>query len=144
MKKTLIGLMCSLLLLTGAAAVQDQTSSDSRPRSTLDSLRKELVSVRAELDTAEREMENRNKTLLDRQHQLEYQDPETVALREEIVGLERQLIAKRQQLQTRLALKPEIKDVESERKDLFQTLQRLRDTEAAIQREIAALERNQE
>lgn len=137
-------MVASLLLGGGwAGYAAEEPSVPARPPLSLEVLRKELVAVRSELKAAEQGIEQRNKALREKQHELEYEDPEIVALREELRALERQVLEKRQQLQTRIASKPALKKMEGERRELFQTLQRLRDTEAAIQREIAALERSE-
>lgn len=135
--------MANLLLFAGAALATQDAPPATPQKHDLPTLRKELASVQAELVTAQRNLGEQLKDMRQKQHDLEYQDSELVAIREEMVALEKQVIARREELKTRLALKPAIKELESERKELFRSLQSLRETEAAIQREIAVLERSE-
>lgn len=142
MRKILFCFVANLLLFAGAAFAQE-APADSSQHFDLPTLKKELASVQADLATAQQNLGEKLKEMREKQHELEYQDSEIVAIREEMVALEKQVIAKREDLKTRLALKPAIKELESERKELFRSLQNLRNTEAAIQREIAILERSE-
>lgn len=144
MRKILFCSVANLLLFAGAALAAEEAPTDAPQKFDLPTLRKELTSVQAELVTAQQNLGEQLKEMRQKQHDLEYRDPELVAIREEMVALEKQVIAKREELKTRLALKPAIKELESERKELFRSLQDLRATEAAIQREIAVLERGEE
>ncbi|MBW7909002.1 MAG: hypothetical protein H3C50_08825 [Kiritimatiellae bacterium] len=144
-KRMLIGPAASVLLLVGAmVAAHAQPVAEPSQKPSLETLRGELVSVRSEIDVASRSLAQQSKALATRQREIEYKDPEIVALRDELVALEKQVVEKRKQLQARVALNSDIKALERERKELFQHVQQLRDTEAAIQREITALEHAQE
>ena len=45
----------------------------------------------------------------------------------------------RDQLKVRIALKPELKAIEGERKEIFQKVRELREVKAAIERELAVI-----
>ncbi len=129
----LLFLACCLL---GVSAFHLPASAQAdRPR-----LEAELARVRADLEKGERDLAARQEALRREQHDLEYQDPELVALREKLIALEKQVLETRDQLKARLALKPGIKALEAERKELFHAVRRLRETEAAIRRELAAVD----
>ncbi len=137
MMKPTILLIAGLFVLVGLSDVRAAASGESPPIAT-ERLQSELKQVRAEIEAAQKGLDDKMKQLRERQHQAEYQDPEVVAIREQLLELERQVIRKREELNARLALVPEIKRIEEERRAFFQKLSELRETEAAIQRELAA------
>ena len=71
-----------------------------------------------------------------KQHDLEYQNKECVELREQIVELEKELMGKRKQLDERLEQIPEIKKLNTRRKELFLKIEELKQTEQMILNEI--------
>jgi chromosome segregation ATPase len=101
-------------------------------------LKAELAQVQSELQLARTNLSVRTAALWQRQHDIEYSDPEIKTIRAELVALEKQVLEKRKELQVRLALKPELKTLESERKALFQRVEDLRLNEEVIQREISS------
>lgn len=132
----------SIFLLAGlfASVLVFAAVGDSPPPSAA-MLRSELTKIRAEIESAQKGVDDAMKRLRERQRRIEYEDPEIVAVREELLELERQVLRKREELNAKLALVPEIKRIEEERRDYFHRLRQLRETEAAIQRELAARER---
>lgn len=137
MMKPTILLFAGLLSLFGFTHVRAAASGDSPPITT-EALQSELKQVRAEIEAAQNSLNDKMKQLRERQQQVEYQDPEIVAIREQLLDLERQVMRKREELNARLAVVPDIKRIEEERRAFFQKLSELRETEAAIQRELAA------
>ena len=103
-------------------------------------LTKELAKVRSDIDAAQKSITAQSKVLWKSQHDLEYSDPSLVKLREEITALEKELIGKRQELNLKLSLIPEMKTIDSKRRDLFTNLESLKATEQAIVNEITALD----
>lgn len=142
MNRFVILLSCFVFIVGGALCGVPAQGTKAAP--TLPSLQKELADTRARIDALQGSMAERAKELREQQHAIEYGNPEIMALREEMLALERQLLEKRKNLQVQIALQPEIKKVEEQRRQLFQELQKLRSTEAAIQREITALETKQD
>jgi chromosome segregation ATPase len=128
----------SFSLFSLAVGESDHTAP---PAPSADALRAELEKVRAEIETAQRGLERKMEELRERQHRLEYEHPEIVAVREELLELERRALQKREEIKAKLALIPEIRRIEEERRDYFRKLSELRETEAAIRRELAARER---
>ncbi|HMP74673.1 MAG TPA: hypothetical protein PKE12_00110 [Kiritimatiellia bacterium] len=116
-------------------------SSETPARPSVETLKKELTAVRADIDQSQKSLDRKVKELHVRRERIEFEDPEIAALREALTALERQVIAKREELKARAALVPEIKKIEDERREAFQRLRQLRETEAAIQRELATRER---
>lgn len=137
MMKPSILLIAGLLVLFGISDVRATASGELPPIAT-ERLQSELKVVRAEIEAVQKDLDEKIKQLRERQHQAEYQDPDVVALREQLLELERQVVRKREELNSRLARVPEIKRIEEERRAYFQKLRELRETEAAIQRELAA------
>lgn len=144
-KQILIGLAAGILFISGSAFAADEpTQAAVEQRPSLETLQKELVSIRADIDAAQKALTEHNKALRQKQHDIEYQDPAIVALRQELIALEKQVLEKRAALDVRIALVSALKDLERERREAFQSLQQLRNTEAAIQREITAAEHREE
>lgn len=127
--------LVALLILCFAAS-----SSLSAQPADREALIKELRSVQSELSNSLTNLAANQKALWQKQHDLEYGDSETMALRQEIIALEKQLIEKQRQLQVRLKAKPEFKLIEAERVKLFREVEQLREQEAAIRRELSALD----
>ena len=96
----------------------------------------QLEKVRAELADSHKELAVQVKGLWKKQHDLEYKNKECVELREQIVKLEKELIAQRQQLDERLEQIPEIKELNSRRKELFLKIEELKQTEQLILNEM--------
>jgi len=103
-------------------------------------LTKELAKVRSDIEAAQESISAQSKVLWKTQHDLEFTDPAIVKLREEIADLEKELITKRQALNLKLSLIPEMKSIDAQRRDLFVNLQTLKETEKAIVNEITALD----
>ncbi len=66
-----------------------------------------------------------------KQHELEYADPELARLRKEIAEHERRMVQLRQELAQKLADKPEIQELERQRKDLVRQMQQASATSPA-------------
>ena len=96
----------------------------------------QLEDVRTKLAEAHKDLAVQVKELWKKQHDLEYKNEECVELRGQIVKLEKELIAKRQQLDERLEQIPEIKDLNSRRKQLFLRIEELKQTEQLILNEM--------
>jgi predicted nucleic acid-binding Zn-ribbon protein len=134
--------LSSLALIFCSFALGESDSASARSPSA-EALRTELEKVLAEIATAQRDLNGKMEELRERQHRLEYEHPEIVSLREELLALERQALQKREEIRAKLSLIPEIRRIEEERRDYFRKLSELRETEAAIRRELAAREREE-
>ena len=103
-------------------------------------LQAELAKVEADFAKAQADLAARSQDMLKQQHEIEYGDPDTKALKETIIALEKDLIAKRKELQLRIALNPKLKELENQRSELFRNVDKLRQTQQAIQNELKALD----
>ncbi|MCS6771489.1 MAG: hypothetical protein NZ740_05625 [Kiritimatiellae bacterium] len=115
-------------------------SEDAGASIATEQLRQELEQIRSEIEATERGMNQKMAEIRERRHQIEFGDPEIAALRQELVELERQVLRKREELEARIAANKALKALEDERRAVFQKLKELRETEAAIRRELAARE----
>ena len=115
-------------------------SANSGTPTKREQLTKELAKVRSDIEAAQKSISAQSKALWKTQHDLEYNDPSIMKLREEITDLEKELIGKRQELNLKLSLVPEMKTIDSKRRDLFSNLESLKATEEAIVNEITALD----
>lgn len=135
--RSVVLLLCVSGLLV-QALVGAESDSAGRAIPTLDQLKAEWSRVRGEITALEGNLNQLMQNLHERRHRLEYDDPEIAKIREELVKLERQVLKKREELQARVYLSPEIKKIEEERRQIFQKLRGLREVESAIRRELAA------
>ena len=126
----------ALVLLVSAQPLFAETSAEKRK-----SVAAELERVQTELAQAQTNLAEQAKELWKRQHNLEYGNPECAKLREDIVALEKQLMEKRRQLDTQMAMEPEMKEIRKLRQELFEKIQRLKDDERLLMNEIMALDR---
>ena len=126
-----------VVALCAAGAMADETN---RPVS----LQQQLDDVRARISAAQGRIVEEAKALWTAQHQVQSSDPETAELREEISRIEKQLIAKRQELCAKMGARPEIREIEKRRKDVFEELTALREQEQLILNEIALEQRQKE
>jgi chromosome segregation ATPase len=134
--RSFVRAVCSMALIACTSAWSAEGASADRKKQLDD----DLARIRAELTSAQQQIAEKSKSLWQQQHDLEYGDPEMAKLREEIVAIEKQLVDKRQQLNTRLSLKPEMKEIEKQRRALFQNIEKLRQEEQAVMNELRALE----
>lgn len=118
---------------TGAPAIgAEGTTTTSR----VEQLTTELESVRQQIKDFHTQVAEIEQERWRQQHDLEYQDPEAVSLRERIVELEKELLELRRQLNARLATIEGVRDLQRDRKKMFEKLQTLKQTEEAILREL--------
>jgi len=96
----------------------------------------ELSDVRSSITNVEQQISISAQKILRQKHDLEYQDPDFKKLHDEIVVLEKQLLEKKNQMDAKLALVPDVKRTDAERRELFKKLSDLREQETLIQNEI--------
>jgi len=128
--------MVCALLLVAAPVVQGQTAP-------LADLQKELVDVRRQIADSYTQLAEKSKELGKRQHDLEYSDPVARKIRERIVEIERELLALRQQLDDRLRTIEGMREIEKERRALFDHIQGLKEKERVILQEVTSAEYQQ-
>ncbi len=126
-----------LFLLFFSLALPLQTvRAQSITNSRLEVLNADLEKVRDQLASATRDLRSSVEALWRQQHDVEYSDPEIKKIHDEITVLEKQMLQKREFLNARRALLPEIKKLEDQRKELYTRLDNLQAQEKQILNEI--------
>jgi len=112
------------------------TRAETPPVRSVEQLQMELSDVRSSITNVEQQISISAQKILRQKHDLEYQDPDFKKLHDEIVVLEKQLLEKKNQMDAKLALVPDVKRTDAERRELFKKLSDLREQETLIQNEI--------
>lgn len=121
-----------------AASVCGKEPSKTPPAPSIDALDERLEKARNRLETAREEAESLNKKFHRVQHDLIYKNVNARNLYLEVKKVETLLQRRREQLNEFLVKTPEMKEVTKERREAYDKLEKLRDREALILKEIKA------
>jgi len=124
----------------GMAAVEAEDADQEREEAAakLRELNQELKTTRRQLDEAQKLADRVNKKYYRFQHDVVYTNAGARAIYQQIQQLETQLVDKRKELNKYIVEFPQMRDVMSERRSVFELLTRLKDKEFLIRKQIQA------